>query len=188
MGYSADTFVADEQPTTAKWNKLWTNDAAFNDGTGIADNAILTRHILDANVTTPEVKLSTFNYNDTNNSNFTTTSASYTDVTGHTTTYTTGATAERIFAWFSFMCQNSAASSAATCASIGGTDRDTDVSWYPSGAGEWGIVSKLYMHDAAASTAVIMKGRAKTSGGTLTINRSSSFNLPSIRGFAISNA
>lgn len=35
MAYSADTFVADEQPTTAKWNKLWTNDASFNDGTGI---------------------------------------------------------------------------------------------------------------------------------------------------------
>lgn len=35
MAYSADTFVADEQPTTAKWNKLWSNDASFNDGTGI---------------------------------------------------------------------------------------------------------------------------------------------------------
>lgn len=34
MAYSADTFVADEQPTTAKWNKLWNNDAAFNDGSG----------------------------------------------------------------------------------------------------------------------------------------------------------
>ena len=40
MAYSADTFVADEQPTTAKWNKLWANDASFNDGTGIASNAI----------------------------------------------------------------------------------------------------------------------------------------------------
>lgn len=48
MAYSADTFVADEQPTTAKWNKLWTNDASFNDGTGIADNAIINRHISDA--------------------------------------------------------------------------------------------------------------------------------------------
>lgn len=46
MAYSADTFVADEQPTTAKWNKLWTNDASFNDGTGIANSAILARHVL----------------------------------------------------------------------------------------------------------------------------------------------
>ena len=45
MAYSADTFVADEQPTTAKWNKLWANDAAFNDGTGIANNAITANHI-----------------------------------------------------------------------------------------------------------------------------------------------
>ncbi len=47
MSYSADTFVADEQPTTAKWNKLWSNDASFNDGTGIADNAILNRHVTE---------------------------------------------------------------------------------------------------------------------------------------------
>lgn len=45
MAYSADSFVADEVPTTAKWNKLWTNDASFNDGTGIADDAIINRHI-----------------------------------------------------------------------------------------------------------------------------------------------
>lgn len=45
MSYSADTFVADEQPTTAKWNKLWSNDASFNDGTGIGDDAIIARHI-----------------------------------------------------------------------------------------------------------------------------------------------
>lgn len=46
MAYSADTFVADEQPTTAKWNKLWTNDASFNDGTGIAASAITPEKLL----------------------------------------------------------------------------------------------------------------------------------------------
>lgn len=45
MAYSADTFTAGEQPTTAKWNKLWSNDASFNDGTGIADDVIKSRHI-----------------------------------------------------------------------------------------------------------------------------------------------
>lgn len=50
MAYSADSFVADEQPTTAKWNKLWTNDASFNDGTGIADDAIIARHLADNSV------------------------------------------------------------------------------------------------------------------------------------------
>lgn len=44
MAYSADSFVADEQPTTAKWNKLWSNDASFNDGSGFANGAIGSVH------------------------------------------------------------------------------------------------------------------------------------------------
>lgn len=55
MSYSAQTFVADEQPTTAKWNILWSNDASFNDGTGIADNAILDRMIPAAEITGPKL-------------------------------------------------------------------------------------------------------------------------------------
>ncbi len=50
MAYSADTFVADEQPTTAKWNKLWSNDASFNDGTGIGNNVIDSQHYALASV------------------------------------------------------------------------------------------------------------------------------------------
>lgn len=50
MAYSADSFVADEQPTTSKWNKLWSNDAAFNDGSGIGDSAIINRHYADASI------------------------------------------------------------------------------------------------------------------------------------------
>ena len=49
MAYSADTFVADEQPTTAKWNKLWANDAAFNDGSGFANGALGSVHASLAN-------------------------------------------------------------------------------------------------------------------------------------------
>lgn len=50
MAYSADTFVADEQPTTAKWNKLWSNDASFNDGTGIGDDTIDSRHYIAGSI------------------------------------------------------------------------------------------------------------------------------------------
>lgn len=57
MAYSADTFVADEQPTTAKWNKLWSNDASFNDGTGIADDAILNRHLADNSVLSAQLDI-----------------------------------------------------------------------------------------------------------------------------------
>ena len=46
MAYSADSFVADEVPTTAKWNKLWSNDASFNDGTGIGKVLTPALHLL----------------------------------------------------------------------------------------------------------------------------------------------
>lgn len=45
MAYSAWSVVAGEQPTAAKWNILGTNDASFNDGTGIAAGAIGTSAI-----------------------------------------------------------------------------------------------------------------------------------------------
>lgn len=56
MAYSADSFVADEVPTTAKWNKLWNNDASFNDGTGIATGAITSSKIsgIDKSLTTTD--------------------------------------------------------------------------------------------------------------------------------------
>lgn len=50
-GYTAITFVAGEQPTTAKWNLIGSNDASFNNGNGFEDNIIVTRHIADENVT-----------------------------------------------------------------------------------------------------------------------------------------
>lgn len=44
-GYTAITFVANEQPTTAKWNLIGSNDSSFNLGTGLEDSVILARHI-----------------------------------------------------------------------------------------------------------------------------------------------
>lgn len=58
--YSADSFTALEVPTLAKMNKLWSNDAAFNDGGGIADNAIIKRHLADASVELASLDWSTF--------------------------------------------------------------------------------------------------------------------------------
>jgi hypothetical protein len=49
-GYTAITFVANEQPTTAKWNLIGSNDSSFNLGTGLEDNVILDRHILTGNL------------------------------------------------------------------------------------------------------------------------------------------
>ena len=50
MSYTAGSFVADEQPTTAKWNLLWANDASFNDGTGFADNILDSRMYIDGSI------------------------------------------------------------------------------------------------------------------------------------------
>lgn len=46
MAYSSWSVVLNEQPSAAKWNILGTNDASFNDGTGIANAAILPNHLV----------------------------------------------------------------------------------------------------------------------------------------------
>lgn len=40
MAYASWSVVFGEQPSAAKWNILGTNDASFNDGTGILDTAV----------------------------------------------------------------------------------------------------------------------------------------------------
>lgn len=44
MAYQAWSVVFGEQPSASKWNILGTNDASFNDGTGIGDDTIDSRH------------------------------------------------------------------------------------------------------------------------------------------------
>lgn len=44
-GYTLWSVVAGEQPTTAKWNILGNNDAAFNTGVGFNDSAVINRHL-----------------------------------------------------------------------------------------------------------------------------------------------
>jgi hypothetical protein len=51
MAYTPFSVVFAEQPSADKWNTLGTNDASFNDGTGIASGAITTAKIADANIT-----------------------------------------------------------------------------------------------------------------------------------------
>lgn len=45
MAYASWSVVFGEQPTATKWNILGTNDASFNDGTGIADDKIEPVHL-----------------------------------------------------------------------------------------------------------------------------------------------
>lgn len=50
-GYTAWSVVADEQPTTAKWNIIGSNMASFNNGNGFEDSIIIARHIAAGAVT-----------------------------------------------------------------------------------------------------------------------------------------
>ena len=59
MAYSAQTFVAGEQPTAAKWNLLWSNDASFNDGTGIGSGVITASKLASTAITSAVVDWST---------------------------------------------------------------------------------------------------------------------------------
>lgn len=49
--YTSWSVVFGEQPTAAKWNQLGANDAAMKDGTGIDNDAIIARHILQNAIT-----------------------------------------------------------------------------------------------------------------------------------------
>lgn len=49
MAYQSWSVVYEEQPSASKWNILGTNDASFNDGTGI-DNGAITSEKLSATV------------------------------------------------------------------------------------------------------------------------------------------
>ena len=52
MSYQVWSVVFGEQPSASKWNILGTNDASFNDGTGIADAAVITRILAGGAATT----------------------------------------------------------------------------------------------------------------------------------------
>lgn len=58
-GYTAITFVASEQPTTAKWNLIGSNDASFNTGNGFEDGIIVARHLAAGAVTSPKLAVGT---------------------------------------------------------------------------------------------------------------------------------
>lgn len=55
MSYTAWSVVFGEVPSETKWNILGANDDSFNDGTGIADDAIVQRHFADNQIDTPQL-------------------------------------------------------------------------------------------------------------------------------------
>ncbi|MFA5937324.1 MAG: hypothetical protein WC822_05640 [Candidatus Paceibacterota bacterium] len=77
MAYQSWSVVFGEQPSASKWNILGTNDASFNDGSGIADDAIINRHLADDSVTGNNLSLTQQAYELA--SSFATSSTTYVD-------------------------------------------------------------------------------------------------------------
>lgn len=76
--HTGQSFTFGETPSATKWNYLWENDYALADGTGIEDDAILTRHISDAQITPSLLDLDPAQQEITTDQ--ATTSTSYTDL------------------------------------------------------------------------------------------------------------
>lgn len=91
MAYQSWSVVFGEQPSAAKWNILGTNDASFNDGTGIGTNAITTTKIANAQITASKLATGASVANVATDQP--TTSTSYTDLatSGPAVTVTIGA-------------------------------------------------------------------------------------------------
>lgn len=92
MAYASWSVTFGEQPSAAKWNILGTNDASFNDGSGIGTNAIGA-----ASLATNAIKLGYAAITTT----FSTASTSYVQVTGLTSTVTVpaGGRSVKITVW-----------------------------------------------------------------------------------------
>lgn len=80
MAYASWSVVFGEQPSASKWNILGTNDASFNDGTGIGTNAIAA-----ASLATSAIKLG---YTQVTSIGTITSSASAQQLTGLSSTVT----------------------------------------------------------------------------------------------------
>lgn len=117
---------------------------------------------------------------------FSTNSTSYVDA-GPSVTYTTGSQAERLFIWHSGMdiVTNSAGSLWVTLR-IAGTDQ-ADMSDYNNNTSMWSHFEKMYIYDAPANTAVVMKSRIKTEqgGSTYAVLHTASPYGACIRGFGV---
>ena len=92
MAYTAWSVVYGEQPTAAKWNQLGANDAGFKDGTNIDALAITTSHLANNAATAAKIGYSSIAKDQYANfaPSFSTSSTSYTDMSGVAVTITKG--------------------------------------------------------------------------------------------------
>ncbi len=175
MAYSSWSVSFGEQPSASKWNILGTNDASFNDGTGIATSAITTAKMKPSTISSAFA---------TQGGNFSTASTSYVDVTGMSFTYTPGSTNEKLYLWW--RCYgNTTAGNMGVTLSIAGAD-STHAALMGSTSNTTIVGFQTY-NIAGGAGATTIKMRAKTSSGTATIITNVAEWIPEVIGFAVSN-
>lgn len=136
-------------------------------------------------ISTGQLKPRILDWIDSGGSNFTTSSTTYVAITGISTTYTSGATPEKLFVWFQGMASVSTVASGQVTLGVNGTPISGDLAEYTDENTSWDRFSHLYIIDVAANTTITLAGYAQTNTGTLNFHRSSPY-LASMRGFAIS--
>lgn len=154
-GYTAITFIANEQPTTAKWNLIGSNDASFNNGNGFEDSVIITRHLNTGAVTNPKLALDPkTNYVATTQS---TSGSSFQDLgTVQAITYDLPANANVLVL---ISTQTTTADSQISVAVSGANTiaADNDFLGYDNGSAQMLSAHRLYTDLAAGSTTFTMK-------------------------------
>jgi hypothetical protein len=121
-----------------------------------------TNALQDAAVTTRKLKPShqLFTSNGTNQQ---TTSTTYVDVPGMSTTYTSGLTAETLLIWFTGMIYKDTTGSGQALLNIAGTDMKPTLYTEPSDT--WQTQTRMYQYNIAANTTITLKARFNQAGG-----------------------
>lgn len=178
-GYTAWSVTAGEIPTTAYWNILGSNDASFNNGNGINDSAIVTRHIAPHNVTNI-----TYVYNETPATASTNAGTTFTDVGGWTTgTFTTSG--GDVILNVNFACWMSAAAlgSEFRVQINGSTNYPSNSGWHffwNVGGTHWPFSRTLWLTSLPASTYTVkLQAKASTSG-TVNFDPNDSMNMVAV--------
>lgn len=165
MAYASWSVSFGEQPSASKWNILGTNDASFNDGTGIASGVITANKLASAISSSNQVTTSG-----------TTTSTSYTStLTGSsapTTSVTVGANGKLLVHW-RVQSQNSGANNNHSSVALSGantvaaSDNYCTLNQSTSPVTSYGT-SHLFTGLSTGSTTVTLNYRV--SGGTGTFS------------------
>lgn len=174
MAYQAWSVVFGEQPSASKWNILGTNDASFNDGSGIADDAILARHILAGAVGGTELSTSALLLGSASRtSNTSTASTSFVDTASLTSTVTVPAGGRSVLVLLEadrWACSTTGVGIYAEIQCDGVTIGTFTLTAHNTANGA--LPLSFFALNTPASGSRTYKMRYKTDGGTLTITAS----------------